>query len=239
MRLFVRRRFFGFLAPIIGLFALSVAPLQAGFVQIPQPNAAYTSSTTLLPIPGNDFDTTLTLSDANLTVTFSTLMEVFTAETTWASWGSPPATEGNMTKVLSPFDFTLTSVTMTFSKPLTTFGLEAEPDGFTQGSFPMRLDFFNGVTPIGTVSYSAVDPIGGAVLFAATSMTPITSATITVEGNQNLPEGTDPGIARLRYALAAPQSVPEGGSSIGLMVIAVLAMFAAHRWHLRNRSCGS
>jgi hypothetical protein len=232
MKLSLHRRFFHWgVAPVIGFFALSVATLQAGFVQIPQPDAAYTSSTTLLPIPGNDFDTTLTLSDSNLTVTFSTLMEVFTAETSWGTWGSPPATEGNMTKVLSPFDFTLTSVTMSFSQPLTTFGLEAEPDGFTQGSFPMRLDFFNGVTLLGTVSYPAVDPIGGAVLFAATSMTPITSATLTVEGNSNDPAGTDPGMARLRYALASTTStVPETGSSIGLMLMAVLALFAVHRF---------
>jgi hypothetical protein len=218
------------LASITGFFALSLAPVHAAFMPISQPNSAYTSSTTLIPITGMDGDTQLTLSDANLTVTFSALMQQFTAETSWSAWGSPPATEGNMTRVLAPVDFLTTpSVTMTFSQPLTTFGLEAEPDASTYGPFPMHMDFFNGVTLLGTVSYSAVDPTG-AVLFAATSMTPITSATLTVEGNANLPEGTDPGMARFRYALAAgPQSVPEGGPAIWLIAATFLILFTVQR----------
>jgi len=227
---FNRRSLSTALASATAFFLLSAAPLQAAFVQIPQPDAAYTSSTTLIPITGMDGDTLIALSDANLTITFSTLMQEFTAGDTWSSWGSPPATEGNTPRVLSPFDFfNVTSVTMNFSQGLTIFGLEAEPDGFTQGTFPMRLDFFNGATLIGTVSYPAVDPFGGAVLFAASSMTPITSATLTVEGNANFPPGVDPGMAQFRYALAATQSVPEGGSAIGLVALAILALFAAHR----------
>lgn len=223
------------LAWVTGFSALlSATSANAAFVQIPQPDAAYTSSTTLLPITGNDLDTTTTLSDANLTLTFSALMQVFTD---WGSWGAPPATEGNtpVPPVLSPFDFqNVFSVTMTFSKGLTTFGLEAEPDAVTQGPFPMKLDFFNGAMLLGTVSYGSVSGEGGAVLFAASSMTPITSATLTVEGNANVPEGVDFGAARFRYTLAPTSSVPESGSSIGLMLIALLATFSIHRWRLRT-----
>jgi hypothetical protein len=217
---------------VIGFFALSATPLQATFIQIPQPDNAYTSSTTLLPISGNDGDTLLALSDANLTVTFSALMQTFTS---WATWGAPPATEGNtpVPPVLAPFDYLNTpSVTMTFSQGLTTFGLESEPDAF--GSLPMRMDFFNGITLLGTVSYGAVEGDSGAVLFAASSMTPITSATLTIEPTMDLPTATDPGIARLRYVLAGGQSVPEGGSSIWLLAVAILAVFAVHRRSSKN-----
>ena len=220
------------LAWVTGFAALlSATSANAGFTAIPQPDAAYTSSTTLLPITGMNGDTTLTLFDANLTVTFSALMQVFTD---WFSLGAPPATEGNMPvpPVLSPVDFLNTpSVTMTFSHGLTTFGLESEPDAF--GSLPMKMDFFSGATLLGTVSYGSVAGDSGAVLFAASSMTPITSATLTIEPTADFPAATDPGIARLRYALAPTSSVPDGGSSIGLMLIALLATFSIHRWRQR------
>src|SRR5436305_1451301 len=112
---------------------LWIPAANAGFVQIPLPDAAYTSSTTLIPITGPDGGTTLTLSDANLTVTFSALMQKFTAGDTWTNWGSPPTVETSTPRVLSPVDFlTTTSVTLVFSQPLSTFGLEAEPDAAAQ-----------------------------------------------------------------------------------------------------------
>jgi hypothetical protein len=222
-----RRRLCAALISITGFFGLSVTPVHASFMQIPQPDAAYTSSTTLIPITGSDGDTTLTLSDANLTVTFSTLMQEFTAGSSWSNWGSPPAVETSTPRVLSPFDFTLNTVTLSFSQPLTTFGLEAEPDALTQGAFPVRLDFFSGITLLGTVSNSLDGTT--AALFAANSTTSITSVTLTIEGNANDPAGTDPGIAQIRYALAA-QGVPEGGPSIWLVVITVIALLTVHRF---------
>jgi hypothetical protein len=218
---------------LFAAFLLWIPALSAAFMQIPQPNAAYTSSTTLLPITGPDGDTTLALSDPNLTVTFSTLMQKFTVPTTWSNWGSPPTVETSTPRVLSPFDFTLTSVSLLFSQPLTIFGLEAEPDALAQyGAFPVTLDFFNGGTLLGTVS-NTLDG-SGAALFAASSMTPITSVTLTISGNAQVPTGTDPGIAQLRYALAT-QSVPEGGPSTWLMVVTTLALFTVHRFrYARN-----
>jgi PEP-CTERM motif-containing protein len=175
----------------------------AAFDPIPLPDSTYTSSTTLIPITGPDGDTILTLSDANLTVTFSTAMQKFTVPDSWTNWNSPPATETSTPRVLSPADFTLTSITLSFSQPLTTFGLEAEPDATTQGAFPVTLDFFNGLTLLGTVTRT-IDG-SGAALFAAGSTTPITSVTLTVGGNANVPEGVDPGIAQIRYTAAVPE----------------------------------
>src|SRR5947209_6623131 len=103
---------------VVAGLLLFVPCATAAFITIPQPNAAYTSSTTLIPITGDDFSVTNTLLDANLTVTFSTPMEKFSVPTTWTNWGSSPAVEGSTPNVLSPEDFTFTSVTLTFSHPL-------------------------------------------------------------------------------------------------------------------------
>jgi hypothetical protein len=205
-----------------GVLLLWIPAANAQITQIPLPDSAYTSSTTLIPITGADGETTLTLSDPNLTVTFSTLMQKFTAEDTWGPWGSPPAVETSTPRVLSPVDFqNVTSVTLAFSQPLTTFGMEAEPDAFTQGFFPVTLDFFSGATLLGTVSNSLDGST--AALFAASSTMPITSVTLTIGGNAADPAGTDPGIAQIRYAL-----VPE--PSTWLMVAIGLALLTVRRF---------
>jgi len=195
---------------------------------IPQPNAAYTSSTTLLPITGADGGTLSALSDSNLTVNFSALLEKFTVPDTWTAWGSPPVVETSTPRVLSPTGpgyQTVTTVTLTFSQPLTIFGMEAEPDAFSQGSLPVTLFFYNGGTELGFIT----DSLDGsfAELFAASSDTPITSVLLAIGGNAALPEGTDFGIAQLRYALA-PGAVPEPAT--WLMGFAGLAFLAARRF---------
>src|SRR4051812_32888514 len=95
-------------------FLLCIQAASAQLTQIPLPDAAYTSSTTLIPITGADFETTATLADLNLTVAFSTLMEKFTAGDSWSTWGSLPATEGTTPRVLAPFDLAFTSVSLVF-----------------------------------------------------------------------------------------------------------------------------
>jgi hypothetical protein len=205
----------------------SIPGAKAAFNEIPLPDSTYTNSTTLVPITGADGETTLTLSDANLTVTFSTAMQKFTVPDSWTSWNSPPATETSTPRVLSPADFTLTTVTLNFSQPLSIFGLEAEPDAFTQGAFPITLDFFNGVTLLGTVGRT-IDG-SSAALFAASSTTPITSVTLTVNGNSNVPEGVDPGIAQIRYAL-----VPEPSTWL-MLGAGLLTLLGIQRVRSRQR----
>jgi hypothetical protein len=190
------------------LFGL--AAVAGTITPIALPDAGYTGSTTLIPITGNDSDTQTTLGDSNLTITFSTLMEEFTVPGTWANWGTPPAVETGTPRVLAPLDFTVTSVTMTFSAPVSIFGVEVEPDALSQGAFPVEESFYNGATLLGTIDANLDGTTGS--LFAASSTTPITSVNITIAGNINDPAGTDPGMAQFRYALAAP----EPGTMIGL-----------------------
>jgi len=210
--------------------SLSIPSVQAAaLVQIPQPDAAYTSSTTLLPITGNDGDTTTSLSDANLTVTFSTDMQKFIGS--WGNWGTPPTVETSTPNVLAPVDFlNVNSFVMSFSTGLRTFGIEVEPDAFTQGFFPVSVEFKNGGTSLGVLNNSMDGST--AALFAASSSTPITSVVVTIAGNANLPGGTDPAIAQLRYALT-PTAVPEPAAMFtfagGFVLLAGLRRYRSSR----------
>lgn len=188
---------------LFGMLALVPAAVAGTITAISTPDSGYTGSTTLIPIIGADGDTQTTLADGNLTITFSTSMQQFTVPTTWTNWGTPPAVESSTPRVLAPVDFTVNSVTLTFSSPLTIFGLEVEPDAFSQGFFPVTESFYNGATLLGTITNSMDGST--AALFAASSTTPITSVNITIDGNTNYPPGTDPAMAEFRYALAAPE----------------------------------
>ena len=92
------------------------------------------------------------------------------------------------------------------------------------------MQFLNGATLLGTVSNSMDGST--AALFAASSDTPITSVVLTVAGNANLPNGTDPAVAQLRYALT-PAGVPEPAAMItcaaGFALLAGLRRFRASR----------
>jgi hypothetical protein len=219
------------MAAFVGLFGL-VPVANATFVPIALPNAAYVGSTTLLPIPGPVGTQLTSLSDPNLTITFSSLLDVFSvADGSWGPWGTPPAVETSTPNVLSPDDFrNVTSVTFSFSTPLTVFGLEAEPDAFSQGFFPVSATFFNGASLLGTITNS-LDGTTGA-LFAASSTTPITSVVLSIAGNGPDPAGTDPGIAQFRYALATP-AAPEPATALvfggGLALLIGLRRFRSVR----------
>ncbi len=216
------------MAAFAGLFCL-VPAANATFVQIPLPDAPYTSSTTLLPISGPTGTMLTSLSDSNLTVTISSVMDIFSvADGSWTAWGSPPAVETSQPNVLAPDDFlNVTSITLSFSAPLAVFGLEAEPDAFTQGFFPVTANFFNNGTLLGSINNS-LDGSTGA-LFAASSTTPITSVVLTIGGNQADPAGTDPAIAQLRYALAAPEPATASVFAGGLALLIGLRRFRSVR----------
>jgi hypothetical protein len=187
------------------VLAGAAAPLHATLLTIAQPGAAYTSSTSLLPVTADELANVSSLTDGILTATFSEPLQVATVvntdPTNWFNWGSPPAVENANPRVLISPGTTSTLLTITFSQPVTLFGLEGMPDGF--GPEPMTENFFNGATNIGSISLIP-DGSVGALLFAASSTIPITSINITTTADP-LANGTDFAIGDLRYALAAPE----------------------------------
>jgi hypothetical protein len=168
----------------------------SSFTAISQPDASYTSGTTLIPIVGLDESIVQSISDGTLTISFtndSGGLVVNTVGDDWSTWGSPPNTESGTPRVLwTQGDF---SVVMDFDAPLTTFGFEAEPDSL--GAETLDAQFFSGSTQVGDISLN-VDGNGGAMLFAATSDLPFTSLALS-SPNDDFAAG------QFRYALAAPE----------------------------------
>jgi PEP-CTERM motif len=179
---------------VVAFFA---APAKADFVPIPQPNAAYTSSTTQIPVVGADLTSINSISDGTLTVNFSSSVERRTVPGTWSTWGSPPFTEGATPRVLACIG--CNTLTLTLSSSVNTFGFEMEPNNF--GVFSLTTQFFNGATLIGTITQN-VDGSAGARLFAALTNTDSFNRIVITS-----PAGAAGfAIARLRYGTAA---VPE------------------------------
>ncbi len=191
--------------------ATGANPATAGIITIPTPGSvyagcttAYTSCTNLLPIAAADFTSISSLADANLTVAFSAALEARTVPVSWTFWNSPPAAESATLRVLVTPGTEPTTIVLTFSKPLLTFGLEAEPDLYGV-SPPITQTFFNGSTALGSITQN-VGANGGALLFAGTvtsASTPITSVSVTGAGTI-----TDFAIGQLRYLLASPTGGP-------------------------------
>jgi PEP-CTERM motif len=120
---------------------------------------------------------------------------------TWATWGCPPATESCTPNVLWNEGFS--TLTISFTSPLKTFGFELEPDNFAVEE--VTAQFFNGASLVGTID---LFPNGsaGALLFAGTTDSQFTSVVITDLA------GGDFAIAELR-GRPAP-STPEPGTMV-------------------------
>lgn len=197
---------------------------QAGLIPISQPTADYISSTTVIPITVSDFTDVSSLSDGNLTISFSDVMHARTVPFSWGTWGSPPDTESSTPRILTSnliFDQpNPTTRTFTFSQPLSIFGLEAEPLFF--GLFTMTLEFFNGDDLVGSITRDA-NGLAGALLFAglATGGDVFTKAVLTTTDTEGF------GTAQYRYALAQVQVVPEP-SSLALVTIGPLGFGYVH-----------
>ncbi len=176
------------------------------FTPIAQPNAAYTSATTLIPITPPDGTVISSVSDGIETVSFSPTLTTATVPAGgWNNWNSPPNAETSTPRVV--FNATATTETFTLSTPAATFGVEAEADTF--GTDTISANFFNGVTLLGTISQSVTTP-SGSMLFAGTSTgLPITSVTVSETG-----PATGIGFAQLRYAPPAPPLTGSTGNAI-------------------------
>jgi uncharacterized repeat protein (TIGR01451 family) len=173
------------------------------FTQIPQPNAAYTSGTTLIPITIADGATTTSLSDGTETVSLNQTMTAATVPAGgFNNWGSPPNTESSTPRVL--FNDAVDTVTLSLSKPANEFGVELQTDHF--GTFPLTATFFEGATQVGSISQTVTVPgapggsaADGALLFAGQTNQAFTSVVLTNTAGG----GNGLAIAQVRYALAS------------------------------------
>lgn len=206
------------LATIGALVSLAAAvPVRAdGITPIEVPTPWYTSNTTLIDISGLMDGTDYTfIEGGGLTVELINRMKRLTIPTSWAGWGSPPATEKsnaacpdlgiNCPPVL--WSKGANDVIMILSSPEKIFGFEAQPNNPEIES--MTASFFDaGGNLVGSITLT---PSGyfGAELFAASSDTAFKSVILTDNG----PKGTcangticDFAIANVRFS---PNPIPE------------------------------
>jgi len=173
-------------------------PAFGQFSPISTPTPIYTGATTLIPITAADRTAVTSLKKGAQTITLSTSFSTATVPgLDWGTWGSPPNTESSTPRILGYYD-PITSVTLTLSLPATTFGFEIEPD--SDSVFPINVNYYNGSTLLGTVSRN-VSGDAGALLVAASSITPITSVVITISSDAF-------GFAMAQFRYATVSAVP-------------------------------
>lgn len=206
-------------AALLVLLIAQQTPSRADFTPIAQPNAAYTSSTTLVDIASiSDGTTVNSLTSGSQTVGLSTSLTKWTIPVpmAYSFWGSPPFTESSTPPVLQS-GTTLTSLTLSFGLAVNTFGLELQGNTAVPGVSSFTLNFYDNATLVGSVTQNvnsdstATDP--GARLFAATSLSnPFTQVVVTAPLS-----ASGFGIAQLRFGTT---SVPEP-ASIAIMAQAI------------------
>ena len=133
---------------------------------------------------------------------FSVALDQRNVPGSWGTWACPPATESCTPNVL--YTQGATSLTLTLTSAANIVGFELEPDAFAQEQ--VTAEYFNGVTPLGTISLSP-NGSSGALLFAAQSSQEITSVLITDTA------GDEFAIAQLRAGQVGG-TTPEPGTMI-------------------------
>jgi hypothetical protein len=196
------------LLTLVAALAITGSPSFAGFVQYSQPDGAYQAATTYLDTSYVTDATSVNLvTDGTLTIGFSSPL-VKTTSWTWSATPNSQYGLGATVPVLEGYSLgpTLT-LTLTFSSPLFTFGVEVEPEPFELHD--ITVGFYNGASLVGSITRN-VDGEAGARLFAA-SADPFSHVIISSE--------TDFGLSGFRYTL------DSGGS--GVPEPATFALFGA------------
>ena len=181
--------------PIILTIALVGAAVPASaFTQVTSPDANYLNETNLLGVTAPNGPNRGFVTDGDLYVTFSSMLDPRVVGVDWSTWGSPPDTESSAPAIW--YTLGATSVTFSFDNPVSTWGFEAEPNPFSTQNF--TVEYYQGATLVGTISRS-IDGNAGARLLAAkaTPGTWFTSVKVTSD--------TDFAMAQLRYTLAVPE----------------------------------
>lgn len=198
------------------------------FIVIPNPSTGnYLTATTKIALPAVG-STYTSLSDGTESIAIATsptpvAMSTLGGAGTSFGWGTPPTVEQSNPLVMftGPNGNTTTNnVTLTFSVPVTTFGVEMMPNTPTLfSSYTTTARFFDGSTLVGTISLGLLSP-GGARLFAASTTTAeFTSVNLTAQSG-GFPSGTTGfEIAQVRYAAAVPEPSALVLSGIALAMV--------------------
>lgn len=184
------------LAPVAllgaGILATCLVPsaAQAAFTVIPQPDAAYVAGTSVIDLSSiPDFTPVTSVSLGTQTISFDQELTKRTVPSSWGSWSSPPESESSTPEVL----YNQTALLdIQISEPANTFGFELEPNLF--GVFPIKADFYNGASLVGTILQS-LEGNAGARLFAATTDSSFTR--VLLENTDGLSDGF--AIAQIRF----------------------------------------
>ena len=213
------------------------------FTIVSNPDSTYRANTTLLPLDTFGPAPVTAIFDAGLTINFSLPGFVTSAPAVWSSWSSSPNSEnpGGPSDTVSLIAFSLTgNFVLSFSRPLTTFGVELQPD-VLDTAVPVTATFFRGATQVGQVTRSinsTGSPLtGGARLFAGTSLDqPFTSVQLSFDTGAAKTDIL--GVAYFRYTRApqtdpipdAPQTdpIPEPGT-VGLIIGGAVALALRRR----------
>ena len=172
----IRRGSFAVVA-MVGLLALTLAPATAVnvgtdrlFTSQSNPNTAYKAATCVFLVGQiADGQTFSSLSQCGVTATFNHAVEKRSVRVggTWATWGSPPFTEGNKPGLIANFS---SQLTITLSSPKRIVGMELEGNQFQDSLFTVKFrDAAN--TNVGIVTRQ-VDGNAGARLFAGRTTSP-------------------------------------------------------------------
>jgi hypothetical protein len=222
---------FGGLALCVSLLTPGVArpaiiPIGNPGDMVPGTGQVYTTYTTLLPITVPNFTDFGSLSDANLTASFSTALNARTAPGGgWASWSAAPFSERPAAGIIRVAFYPLvTPLTISLNDGVDLFGFELEGNAFEVNSF--TAEYFSGATSLGVITRS-IDGSGGARLFAAIEPGSALIDRVVVSGNDSF------AIAQVRYHLGAEQVIPEP-TSVMLVSLGGVAV-AGYLWRRRRQ----
>ncbi len=213
------------------LWAVTMAgPAWADFTVIPAPTSAYTSGTTLIDFADPDFTVIHSLSDGHLTINYQSLFDSGISERTvpdsWGSWCSPPACETSTPRV--GYTQGEAGQTLVFSHPLSTFGLEIEPN--LPETEEITATFFQGALPLGIIDLSP-DGNAGGLLYAASTTTGFFTSVVINDLNIE-----DFAFGRQRYTLSP---IPEPRYLVMIAAsLAALVFLQLWRDSRRKRNVG-
>jgi hypothetical protein len=216
-----------FATMVIALGFAIAAPAQATVTQLSSPSELSSSDSTLSTFGtiGATASSPLSYSVGGNTLTF-TDAGVFEFDQAGTNYFSTAFPDGTNVLYAAGFSGAGAPITLSFAKPITEFGFNAEEFNF--GPYTMYLTAYEGATSLGTFSADGDDP--GSLSFLglrASGGTSITSITISDNNGNNI------GLGPVTFG-GTPTSVPEPGSLMmfgaGLIGLGLVLFERRRRW---------